>query len=227
MFARRALRIMTILNETAAAPATPTALSYVGVELQDLALGASKAVDVPAGVADGDMLLMAVIHTAAGTVTLPAGWTAVEDMSPVADGLIVASRTASSEPASYTYELSASQNSAASIIAFRSSGGETIVVDDSAQTDDVASSTTHDCPSVTTSDVNATLVCFTAWGGFSSGGLSAPGDMTERTESSDGGTILHVMSANQESAGATGTKTVTGSQARAAKLISVALIEDV
>ena len=208
-------------------PATPTALSYVGVELTDLASGTSQSIDVPAGIADGDMMLMAVVQVTSGTLTLPAGWTTVEDMADAADGIRVAKRIASSEPASYTYNISVSQNTAGAIIAFRSGTVETIVVDDSAQTDDAASSTTHDCPSVTTTGDNATLVCFTAWGGFDAGGLSAPGTMTERTESSNGGTILHVMSASQASTGATGTRTVTGTVARAAKLISVALIEDV
>ena len=217
-----------LFHKAAGAVATPAALSYVGVSLSDNALGPTKDVNVPAGIADGDMMLLAVVQAAAATVTLPAGWTEVQNQdSGSTDGIVVAKRVASSEPASYTVSYSTTLNTAAAIIAFRSSGGKTIVVDTSAKFDSTVSGASHNAPSVTTSDVNAMLVCCTAWSGTEPAGLTADASMTERTESVSAGCMLHIMSGNQASAGATGTKTVTGVNSRTAKLISVALIEDV
>lgn len=66
---------------------------------------------VPAGTANGDYMLAFVYKntTASATLNVPAGWTivgsAVEDSATLATNCVVYSRTASSEPASYTWGL--------------------------------------------------------------------------------------------------------------------------
>jgi len=224
----RAARYQLLHKAAGVAIATPTALSYVGVSLSDNGFGSTKDVNVPAGIADGDMMLLAIVQAAAATVTLPSGWVEVDNQDGGGtDGITVAKRIASSEPASYTVTYSVSLNTAAAIVAFRSAGGESIVVDASAKTDSTVSGASHNAPSVTTNDVNAMLVCCTAWSGTEPAGLTADASMTERTESASAGCMLHIMTGNQASAGATGTKSVSGVNSRTAKLISVALIEDV
>lgn len=210
---------------------TQAALSLVGHTLNDLANVTSRAVAVPSGTANGDMMLLAISHAGAVIVTAPAGWTIVHELgSNTQDGLQVYSRVASSEPADYTVTYSNPGNCVESIIAYRSPGGAALVVDVAAETDSTTPGTSHLAPSVTTTRANAQLICFTSWSGIEpSGGLTADGSMTERYESSSGAVIQHCMDKLIAAAGATGTKSVSnaGVNSRTARLISVAIVENV
>ena len=115
----------------------------------------------PAGTVMNDVMIAAIgVSATTPTITAPAGWTLVRRLTnllPTANALAVYRKTAgASEPASYSWTLSASTGSTGGIMSFAGVDLESpIDVENGATT---ASNTTHQAPSVTTTAENETLV---------------------------------------------------------------------
>ncbi len=165
-------------------------------------------VSVPAGVQDGDFLVLFVsADTAGAVITLPAGWTELPS-SPLNLGVQAACayRIAASEPASYTVTFSGSSAGTGAVIAayfdtvslgLDTSGGNTF-----------AASTTHTLTGISAAIANEMLVCcFASDAGTT---YTAPSGMTERNDFQPS-TSLTMMLCDvlQASAGASGNKSAT------------------
>ncbi|MBL4817642.1 MAG: SBBP repeat-containing protein, partial [Deltaproteobacteria bacterium] len=130
--------------------------------------GASIQINVPAGIADNDVMLMAVaFNDDAVSATTPTGWTLVIDQAQTAGKknnsgrLVVFSRVASSEPASYTVTLSNTAKVVGSIVSYQNVN-PTNPLDGTPASAATANSTNHDAPSITTSLSNSMLITFHA-----------------------------------------------------------------
>ncbi len=165
----------------------------------------SLAVNVPAGVQDGDFLVLFVVaDTAGAAINLPPGWTALPS-SPLNLGVQAACayRIASSEPPSYTVTFSGSSAGTGAVIAayfdtvslgLDTSGGNTF-----------ATSTTHTLTGISSAIANEMLVCcFASDAGTS---YTPPAGMTERVDFQPSTSLtLMLCDALQASAGASGDK---------------------
>lgn len=114
----------------------------------------SIACDVPTGVADDDLLIAWVMHREGlGAITAPSGWSLVSETQAgtFSQWLACYTRTASSEPASYTWSGSASSRKAAMMIALTSSGPGPLTVEDSDSqgANPAGGSSSHDIPALT------------------------------------------------------------------------------
>ncbi len=125
---------------------------------------ASVSVSVPAGVVNGDQLIMIERVNNPQTVTTPSGWVLAASSS-AANAYVgyLFTRTASSEPGSYTVSFSASTAYTAQMSAFTVSSG-TILVDGTPQVTFGAGGTTFTGPTLTTVK-NGDLVMSPQFGG--------------------------------------------------------------
>ncbi len=90
----------------------------------------SLSVNVPTNVANGDQLLMSIWSgDTSDNISLPAGWTQVAVQTATGGTLKLAKRTASSEPASYTVNLTSSSAINITLIAVRHMDGSSLDVD--------------------------------------------------------------------------------------------------
>ena len=185
----------------------------MAIAFRSAATGQSSAntnlvVNVPAGVQDGDFLVLFVVaDTAGAAIGLPAGWTALPS-SPLNLGVQAACayRVASSEPASYTVAFSGSSAGTGAVIAgyfdtvslgLDTSGGNTF-----------AASTTHTLTGIRSAIDNEMLVCcFASDAGTS---YTPPAGMTERADFQPSTSLtLMLCDVLQASAGASGDKSAT------------------
>lgn len=199
-----------------AAPAFRAAGTLLNVTTTGASQSGSCA--LPAGVADGDFLLMVVRSNYAGsTVTTPSGWTSISAHEKTSDSqtdLRLFRRTASSEPASYTVTNDGQGAGNNQFIAqiFAWVGG---TWDTSATWEGTGASTTISCPSVTAANASSTLIC--VYGQFGNNAYAnpytAPSGMTERQDAADsagaGGKTSFSLADVAVGAGATGTKNAT------------------
>lgn len=223
----------------AGAAATSKAVSIILAETgQTLRLSGSTtaggtlitelAINKPAGVASGDLMLLTVAENVGRTVTPPDGFDLVDAITG-ADGVYVYAKTAGgSEPSSYTVGFSGTSTPRMSILSWRSLPPYTIVVDATNKHDETESGTTDRvAPSVTTTRANSTLHNVFAMSGADTATTPASG-MDSRVFQSASGVSLFVQSQEVAATGATGTRTATaGSSSQTYKVVSVAIAEDV
>jgi hypothetical protein len=168
----------------------------------------SLVVNVPAGVQDGDFLVLFVAaDTAGATITLPAGWTALPS-SPLNLGVQAACayRIASSEPASYTVTFSGSSAGTGAVMA---AYVDTVSLGlDTSSGNTFAASTTHTLTGISAAIANEMLVCcFASDAGTS---YTPPAGMTERADFQPSTSLtLMLCDVLQASAGASGDKSAT------------------
>lgn len=84
----------------------------------------SFTVNVPTGTTDDDMMILAVSSDGSSTVSLPAGWTEQQNHNTAGThNNVLATRVASSEPASYTITLSPGERAWGCITTYRGASG--------------------------------------------------------------------------------------------------------
>lgn len=169
--------------------------------------GGTVTVNVPAGVANGDVMV-AFIHASDVSATTPTGWTSLITTQPRSgEDFALYYRVAASEPASYTWTWGAG-SFVGSIVAWRGvSVGTPIDVTAAAGTA-VTSGTTVVAPTRTTVTNNALLITATAIHPNTT--FTPAGSMTERADTNNGTALT--LTVDEElipTAGATGTRTAT------------------
>jgi hypothetical protein len=101
--------------------------SFVAFTQKNTTSGTTYTISVPAGVADGDLLVLSCAGYVAGTFGAPAGFTVQQSTAGAVSGSVhqffAATRVASSEPASYTVTSSATSWPVIIMYAVRSSTG--------------------------------------------------------------------------------------------------------
>jgi hypothetical protein len=170
-------------------------------------------INTPAGVQAGDVMVAGIGIRGAPTVATPAGWTLIRtDAAGTYTTQALYYRVATAtEPASYTWSFSGSVPAAGGISAYQGVN-TTAPVNVSAGTGQNVDTTSIVAPSVTTTVAGAEVVGFFSIGGNNS--ITPPAGMTERGEANSSAGSNHVTWESsdflQATAGATGTKTATG-----------------
>jgi len=182
--------------------------------------GASLSVSVPTGTQNGDLMLAAVISNnwySLANITPPAGWTLIgSTLMPggAAPRLAVYSRIASSEPASYAWTSAGTRMTG--VIARFSGVDGTTPIESYSNTAYTTSNTTVRSATVTTTDVNQTVVNIA--GSFLSSAVvtyTPPTNYTEHVDYSGGTDVgrayIEFSSRIISSAGSTGDIDATAS----------------
>lgn len=199
---------------------------------------ASLVQSVPSGVANGDLLIWAVnIDLNALNFAFPAGWTQLQEITLDTDEavLLVGYRTASSEPASYTFAINPPNPNdwgVSAMFAYRSAGAMTINVSTTA-TNNSPDSSPWIVPnmSMTTTAPNTKLVWIAAFDNLTSQAITsftAPTGFTTRDSvNNPNWCSMFVAEKTQSAAGSTGTVTAgqatgTGSTGRMAVMLAIA-----
>jgi hypothetical protein len=182
------------------------AFRAAGAALTDHVSG-SPALDYPAGVVAGDLLVVQAVLTSSGTAT-PAGWTAItSDLANNAWGFsqLWYKIAGASEPSTLSIPKTAN-NPIAAVMSAYSGVDTTTPINASATT---ASSTSGVSPSVTTTVAN-TLLLRIYWS-FSPASTIPPGTTTERYDVFDAWQTANSELGTEPAAaiGATGTTTAT------------------
>jgi hypothetical protein len=182
------------------------AAAYRAVSFTSYASRTNTTINAPAGVTNGDVLILAFIAGGATppTPTLPAGFTTIQGPTTETDGSFGVSRTlawkvASGEGASYTIT-HATASSAAVMVAISGASSSTPVSSSAGGT-----GFTTTAPSITTPADNSVVLFIThAWTFY--GAADPPGGTTPTfTERLDDGTsIMYLASGVLATAGATG-----------------------
>jgi hypothetical protein len=195
----------TTPTSTGGAGGTGSTINYIAsAQTQTVSSSTTLTINVPTGTANGDLMVAMVLTSAStsATWTTPAGWTAAVTSSS-ARGVYY--RTASSEPASYTFTASGSGTSQGYIFTYRN-----------AQFDVSSAITTNSNPtvtaSITTTANNAILLYYAGLSTNASETYTAPtGFSTLATDSDATAPSSAVFYKLQTAAGATGTVSCTGS----------------
>lgn len=143
----------------------------------------SVVINTPAGVVDGDLLVLSVGQSAIGRTVTATGWTLIRSTQVGFTNIFnTYYLVAASEPASYTIGFNASTTVAMAIVAYSGGGNNPSLDADSGQANGTASLTVT-TPGVTPAHANVLLV----WGGLGghSTGTSTftpPTGMTERAD---------------------------------------------
>lgn len=184
------------------------AITQVNTPTSSTASSTTIVLNVPTGTSDGQQML-AVVGWAGGTgvaITPPSGWTLIRRVdSTTVVGEAVYRRTASSEPASYTWTLDTSTTNSGQMITY--AGVDTASPIDAENGQSNASSVNVTAPSITTVTANTMLVFVGGLAGAVT--FTPPSGFTERTDVNSG-TIADKI---QAATGATGTVTATASGA--------------
>mgnify|MGYP002624377787 CR=1 FL=1 len=194
------------------------------------AAAASIACNVPSGVADGDLLVARVytLNNPDVTHSTPAGWTLIRvdaTTNPTVNRVSTYSRIAASEPASYTFSFAGSPSDALAAISRVTGAHASSPIDAHASNLYSATTTPHECPSVTTSVDECLLLLFDALP-IASTTETAPGGSTQQYQFvSSGGVTARSSLATKEAAtaGATGANSWSLSTARVGVATSVAI----
>jgi Domain of unknown function (DUF1929)/Bacterial Ig domain len=218
---RRGLVLATLavglgLMPLASTSAAVDAIGFRGATSAANASTTTLVLPLPAGVAPGDVLLASVAVRGGPSITAPSGWSLARldmDGSFVRQAMYV-KVASTSEPASFTWTLSAAKQAAGGIAAF--TGVDTTNPVDASAGQVNASATSLTAPSVTTTVPDTMLVAF--YGVAPLTQLSPPAGMTERWEvpSPAGATyplVSESASGVQPAAGATGVRTATAAKA--------------
>lgn len=193
---------------------------------------ATHTINKPAGTVEGDLLLLTVYADRARAVTIPSGFTAVTgDVSAgtVGGGLAITLNISykvagASEPSSYDFSFDANEQAAAGMR--RISGVDTANPIDVFGTDNTtATTTTLDCPSVTTTNDDALVIRDLGEGGGNDGipfaspvGVTTDWDIDPPGFVNGGG-----AHESQATAGATGAATYSWSGSSHAAAATVAI----
>jgi hypothetical protein len=165
----------------------------------------ANAIDVPPGTQDGDLLLLVVSQDnapASNPFSTPSGWSVFQSyIQDTTIGMIVFSRTASSEPSSY--DLSVSNLNLSNAVMLRISGTDGTPID--VKTTNSNSSANPAVASSVTTTVDNTLVLRIATWDQSKTLTLAPSGVTEQQYVDVSGHDLWVGYEEQNSAGSTGT----------------------
>lgn len=179
-------------------------------------------VNVPAGVSNGDILIMTWGASGNPAPTL-SGWTLIDSLVGTNVEIYAWYRIASSEPASYTISHGFAWCSGC-MIAYRSGTGRSITPGTPAhQYNMPGASKIINFPSVTALE-NAKLICVGITYG-NAGGVTPHTGMTEEWELDGSSTLTHYMMDQTVSSGSTGTKTATTVTARESAVISLTICE--
>ncbi|NRF71120.1 hypothetical protein HLB44_29400 [Aquincola sp. S2] len=215
----RALRAALLAAVLCAGPAR-AAISYVGAS----SVASSSATNTltvarPAGLAAGDVMLAQVTQRygnyplAQNMPGVPAGWSVVigTDDGNLVGTVVYRKLAGAAEPASYTWTLSRSDQTAIAIVAFRGVDGGNPVNASAARSNGAA--TAYATPSVTTTSAQTMLVAFySAVNG--NGSVAAATGMTGAfsigTGAGPNGAVIGASYALQPAAGASGSKVSTG-----------------
>ena len=178
-------------------------------------------VAVPAGVADGDFLLLVVRNSRAdATIATPSGWTSIsahEKTSPSQTDMRIFRRDASSEPS--TYAISNDGNGAGNnAFVAQMFAWDAATVEASNVWEGSGAGTTIPNPALTSGGADRTLICVYGQFGNATSGITytAPSGMTERADqamSDSGGSYTSFGLADKaiSSSGTTGTQNATAS----------------
>lgn len=184
--------------------------------------GTSLTVNKPTGTVEGDfMLLMTTVsNPASGILQAPAGWTEIQRGGINSDDPAVGwfKVAGASEPSSYTLTVSQTGANGAGIITFYSNTASPITIDDVQAAYNASGARVY--PSVTFSAAGY-LVCYGTTLLFSS---TPDGAMTEQWDVTISSNRAYCMTQAIGAAGATGTRTATGTTA-ASNCVSLALVE--
>lgn len=187
---------------------------------QNHASATTLAINVPAGVVNGDELVLIALNYNLNTLTTPAGWVSRGGQALNNNhGVQIYTRVAASEPGSYTLTWSANADNAAIMLAYSNPDAvtpyDTFVVGA-----DVTSDTSAVQASITTANANEMLVLGIVYA--NNGTFTAPAGFNQRE-------LVVTTSANrtyvacdslQAVAGASGAKTATlGTAARSESVI--------
>lgn len=185
------------------------AISFVAKSETIQNSGTQIVINKPAGVVAGD-LMIAVLYVEAASqpvLTPPSGWSSKgAGTGTVTRGQVWTKKAGDSEPASYTWTSDLTIVAGSGAIIAYSSDGSIIEGDSVFSTDSTAPA---DAPSVTTTRPNSKLFC-----GYMVVGLgSGVSGMTNRVALDNGNRDVAAFDEDIASAGATGTRTYTGSGA--------------
>lgn len=177
----------------------------------------SQALNVPAGVAAGNILIaqIAVRGGSGTTITPPAGWTTilVNNSGTIIRQGIYYRIADGTEPASYSFDISPQQRAAAAMVAYSGVDGTNPINASSTRTN--ASSTSVIANGVTTTVADAMLVGLFAASRATS--FTPPGGMTEQADQNGGagpnGAAVHIADQLLAATGASGTRTATAANA--------------
>lgn len=196
------------------APAFVVAMSAVKNDT-----GTTLTITKDAAVADGHVLVAAVVVRSAITVTAPGGWTDLASSPQLsstggpAARLYAWQKVASSEGASWDFTLSAASEAAGGVIAISEANTTTPVDVTAGDVDTSGFDTEATAPSVTTTQVDTLLVALLSWGaGGTARTATPPTGMTERVDVSATGTQktgIEIATVAQAAAGASGTQAAT------------------
>lgn len=181
---------------------------YVNSNGNTATIGTNVTVNVPSGVANGHGLIANIGFTGGSgvTVTPPAGWTLIRrDDNGTTLGNALYARIANSEPASYTWTLSSSQNNSGSMIAYSNVDQANLIGANGGQAN--ASSTNVTAPSITTLYESSVVLYF--GGVLSVATYTPPSGYTERLDTNSASFADQVFS----TPGATGTATAVATSA--------------
>ena len=167
---------------------------------------ASIPISVPSGTANGDFLVLIIFSTSTG-VTVSSGlsaWTSRASSNAANNSYVIYTRTASSEPASYTPVMSANDTHRAVMLSYSSPTGGFDIAGNIVN----GTGASQTLPSVTTGHQGA-LLAISMKEAVAGTIVTPPSGMALRHFVSSGGTpAIAVYDLNPSPAGATGTKTV-------------------
>lgn len=179
----------------------------------------------PTGTLEGDLLIASVLGTSAAIEQIlpPDGWYAVRGGAVNGDNNVSAwyKVAGASEPSSYDFTSLTNTSVGVGIISLTGSGALNI----EAVATQVNASGNRVYPSVTFSAAGM-LVCMGAMGAGSTGASTPPGGATEQWDVTISGNRTYCMTESIAAAGATGTRTATGTTT-SSKCISIAVVEAV
>lgn len=188
----------------------------------------SLACNVPTGTANGNVMVALVVSSTSSTVTPPAGWTRMAGF-PVTntctlDGF---TRVANTEPASYTWNFSASVKICIGVLSYSGVANAT-PVDKSAASTDTTLATSHTGPSITTTVANdwnlavyadSSVLAASTWS--TPTGLSTRGvNLTQTGATNDGSLAVFDTNAGQ----ATGTYSYASTASQNTNTVAMATI---
>lgn len=183
-------------------------------------------------VSDGDVMLLVLVGAYGDAdITAPAGWTeiqAIDQESAFEPELRVYYKVASSEPSTYSITIAGQGGGnnfgTATVVAFTGANTGT-PVDVSASQRNTSSSTSAQCPSVTTTQADTLLVAVYLTTNNGASTWTPPSGMTEQLDSrvTPDGHALGIATETIAASGATGTRTATSTVSAASLGVSIAL----
>ena len=199
------------------------AIGFVAASNADNGSGAKTLViNVPAGTAQGNVMMATVTVTGTTAPTTPSGWTVAKSSTGTALRQATYYRVAgASEPASYSWSLGSSRAAAGGIVTY-SGVNQTAPVDATATAN--GASGNAEVASVTTSAANDQVLAIVSFAAATT--VSADPSTTERYEDSSTSTASEAADFAQAAAGATTAKTATPGSSGSAWIAATVALRD-